>query len=95
MQQETTCSHGPKRKPLPTNDEESIVYELTSGLRGCYCSDAVGRVGEASTDGKVWFLIGSHTADINPLQVGLVAGQTLRGKIVPANFEYFEVHSLP
>jgi hypothetical protein len=46
MQQETTCSHGPKRKPLPTNDEASIVYELTSGLRGCYCSDAVGCVGE-------------------------------------------------
>jgi beta-xylosidase len=50
---------------------------------------------EASTDGKVWFLIGSHTSDINPLQVGLVAGQTLRGKILPATFEYFEVHGLP
>jgi beta-xylosidase len=50
---------------------------------------------EASTDGKVWFLIGSHTSDIHPLQVGLVAGQTLRGRIIPATFEYFEVRSLP
>jgi regulation of enolase protein 1 (concanavalin A-like superfamily) len=50
---------------------------------------------EASTDGKVWFMIGSHTADINPLQVGLVAGQRLLGKAIPATFEYFEVRSLP
>lgn len=50
---------------------------------------------EASTDGKVWFMIGSHTADIEPLQVGLVAGQRLRGKAIPATFEYFEVRSLP
>lgn len=50
---------------------------------------------EASTDGRVWFLIGSHTSDIDPLQVGLVAGQTLRGQAIPATFEYFEVRSLP
>lgn len=50
---------------------------------------------EASTDGKVWFIIGSHTSDIRPLQIGLVTGQTLRGKIQPATFEYFVVRSLP
>jgi beta-xylosidase len=50
---------------------------------------------EVSTDGKVWFMIGSHTSDINPLQIGLVAGQTLRGINLPATFEYFEVRSLP
>lgn len=50
---------------------------------------------EASTDGRVWFLIGSHSSDIHPLQIGLVAGQTLRGKTLPATFEYFEVRSLP
>lgn len=50
---------------------------------------------QASTDGSVWFLIGGHTSDLNPLQVGLVAGQTLRGKAIPATFEYFEVRSLP
>ena len=50
---------------------------------------------ETSMDGKVWYLIGNHTSDIDPLQVGLVACQTLRGKIIPATFEYFEVHSLP
>ena len=50
---------------------------------------------EASTDGKVWFIIGSHTSDIHPLQIGLAAGQSLRGKAVPAAFDYFEVRSLP
>jgi beta-xylosidase len=50
---------------------------------------------EASTDGKVWFIIGSHTSDIQPRQIGLVAGQTLRGRTLPAAFEYFAVRSLP
>jgi beta-xylosidase len=49
---------------------------------------------EASTDGKVWFIIGSHTSDMNPLQIGLVTGQRLRGQNLPATFEYFEVRSL-
>jgi beta-xylosidase len=49
---------------------------------------------EASTDGKVWFIIGSHTSEMNPLQVGLVTGQRLRGENLPATFEYFEVRSL-
>ncbi len=50
---------------------------------------------EASTDGKVWFIIGSHTSDMNPLQIGLVTGQRMRGENLPATFEYFEVRSLP
>jgi len=50
---------------------------------------------EASTDGKVWFVIGSHTSEMNPLQIGLVAGQKLKGSILPAAFDYFEVRSLP
>jgi beta-xylosidase len=50
---------------------------------------------EASTDGKVWFIVGSHTSDMNPLQIGLVTGQRLRGESLPATFEYFEVRSLP
>jgi beta-xylosidase len=50
---------------------------------------------EASTDGKVWFIIGSHTSEMNPQQIGLVTGQHLRGEILPAAFEYFEVRSLP
>ncbi|HLO13270.1 MAG TPA: DUF1349 domain-containing protein [Anaerolineales bacterium] len=50
---------------------------------------------EASTDGKVWFIIGSHTSDMKPLQVGLVAGQNLKGHVLPALFDYFEVWSLP
>ena len=48
----------------------------------------------ASTDGKVWFIIGSHTSDLNPLQIGLVTGQRMRGQNLPATFEYFEVRSL-
>ena len=49
---------------------------------------------EASTDGKVWFIIGSHTSDMSPLQIGLVTGQRMRGENPPALFEYFEVRSL-
>jgi beta-xylosidase len=50
---------------------------------------------EASTDGKVWFIIGSHTSDMNPLQIGLVTGQRLKGNPISAEFDYFEVTSLP
>jgi len=50
---------------------------------------------EASTDGKVWFIIGSHTSDMDPLQIGLVTGQRLKGKSISAAFDYFEVRSLP
>ncbi len=50
---------------------------------------------EASTDGKVWFIVGSHTSSIQPLKVGLVAGQKMTGEILPAVFDYFEVRSLP
>jgi len=50
---------------------------------------------EASTDGKVWFVIGKHTSDMDPLQIGLVTGQRLKGSILPAAFDYFEVRSLP
>jgi beta-xylosidase len=50
---------------------------------------------EASTDGKVWFLIGSHTSEINPLQIGLIAGQRMRGELLSAAFDYFEIRSLP
>lgn len=49
---------------------------------------------EASTDGKVWFLIGSHTSEMEPLQIGLVTGQRMRGENLPATFEYFEISSL-
>jgi beta-xylosidase len=49
---------------------------------------------EASADGKVWFIIGSHTSGMKPLQIGLVTGQRQRGENVPATFEYFEVRSV-
>jgi beta-xylosidase len=50
---------------------------------------------EVSTDGRVWFIIGSHTSDMNPLQIGLVAGQRLKGDHRNVVFDYFEVRSLP
>jgi len=50
---------------------------------------------EASTDGKVWFVIGSHTSKIAPLQIGLVTGQRMKGNPISASFDYFEVRSLP
>lgn len=49
----------------------------------------------ASTDGKVWFSIGSLTNDMEPLQIGLVTGKGIRGEIQPAAFQYFMVRSLP
>ena len=50
---------------------------------------------ENSQNGDVWFLIGSQTLAIEPLQIGLVGSQNLRGDILPAKFGYFEVRSLP
>ena len=50
---------------------------------------------EASPDGKVWFIIGSHTSDMNPPQIGLVTGQRMQGENIPARFEYFEVRTPP
>lgn len=50
---------------------------------------------DASTNGKVWFTIGSHTSEMQPLQIGLVTGQRIKGDVRPAVFDYFEVYSLP
>ncbi|HLO32938.1 MAG TPA: DUF1349 domain-containing protein, partial [Anaerolineales bacterium] len=50
---------------------------------------------QANTDGKVWFVIGSHISDLHPLQIGLVTGQKVTGRVLPAIFDYFEVRSLP
>ncbi|RPJ21072.1 MAG: DUF1349 domain-containing protein [Chloroflexi bacterium] len=50
---------------------------------------------EASSDGKVWFMIGSHISEMNPLQIGLMAGQKIKGNSRPAIFDYFEVRGLP
>ena len=50
---------------------------------------------QASTDGKVWFIVGSHTSDLTPIAVGLVTGQRVKGSTQPAAFDYFEVRSLP
>ncbi|HSL44163.1 MAG TPA: DUF1349 domain-containing protein [Anaerolineales bacterium] len=50
---------------------------------------------DASTNGNIWFTVGSHTSEIEPLQIGLVTGQRLKGDVRPAVFNYFEVRSLP
>ena len=50
---------------------------------------------ESSTDGKVWFVIGSHTSNMDPRQIGLVTGQRIKGNPISAAFDYFEVSSLP
>ncbi|MGZ9234398.1 MAG: beta-xylosidase family glycoside hydrolase [Anaerolineales bacterium] len=49
----------------------------------------------ASTDDRVWFSMGTYPSDINPLQIGLVAGQAQGDKVLPALFDYFEVRILP
>jgi len=49
---------------------------------------------QTSTDGETWTLRGTTTSNMNPLQIGLVAGQNT-SSVVPAVFDYFEVKSLP
>ena len=41
-----------------------------------------------------WILRGGTVSTMNPLQIGLVAGQNTTG-LIPALFDYFEVRSLP
>ena len=49
---------------------------------------------QSSADGSEWILRGGTVSSMNPLQIGLAAGQNT-GSIVPALFDYFEVRSLP
>ena len=48
---------------------------------------------QSSSDGTNWILRGGHISNLNPLQIGLVAGQNTDGAI-PALFDYFEVSSI-
>jgi beta-xylosidase len=47
-----------------------------------------------SEDGNKWQLVGTHTNEMNPLFVGLVAGQSTYS-FQPAQFDYFIINSLP
>jgi len=47
-----------------------------------------------SEDGTNWVNIGQHTNDLQPVGVGLFAGQSCVGSI-PADFDYFEIIRLP
>ncbi len=47
-----------------------------------------------SEDGEEWKVIGAHTGSINPLFVGLVAGQALNSSPKPAQFDYFMINAL-
>lgn len=49
---------------------------------------------QSSANGSEWTLRGGTVSTMNPLQVGLVAGQNTADP-VPAQFDYFEVRSLP
>jgi len=49
---------------------------------------------QSSADGSEWILRGGTVSSMNPLQIGLAAGQNTTG-IIPASFDYFEVSSLP
>jgi beta-xylosidase len=48
----------------------------------------------ASENGTDWKLVGSHTSEMKPLFVGLVAGQAYSAPQV-AQFDYFLINSLP
>jgi len=49
---------------------------------------------QSSSNGSEWILRGGTVSTMNPLQIGLVAGQNTVAPI-PALFDYFEVRSLP
>ena len=49
---------------------------------------------QSSPDGSEWILRGSTVSSMNPLQIGLAAGQNTTS-IIPALFDYFEVRSIP
>ena len=49
---------------------------------------------QSSADGSEWILRGGTVSSMNPLQIGLAAGQNTTS-IIPALFDYFEVRSLP
>lgn len=49
---------------------------------------------QTSSNGSEWILRGGTVSTMNPLQIGLVAGQNT-ADIIPALFDYFEVRSLP
>lgn len=49
----------------------------------------------ASEDGGEWTLIGAHTSDMNPVFIGLVAGQAVDAVAMPAQFDSFLVTALP
>lgn len=48
---------------------------------------------QSSSDGSEWILRGGTVSSMNPLQIGLAAGQNTTG-LIPALFDYFEVRSL-
>lgn len=48
---------------------------------------------EMSTDNRVFYVVGEHVSAMNPLQVGLMAGQNVNGEIIPALFDYFQITS--
>ncbi|HEY42548.1 MAG TPA: TIR domain-containing protein [Anaerolineae bacterium] len=50
--------------------------------------------GYYSEDGGNWTIIGQHISNINPLQVGLIAGQALEVSTI-ADFECFAMEELP
>lgn len=77
-----------KPSPMQTYTHRDPIFLRLSRRENTYTF-------ENSQNGNVWFFIGNHTSAINPLQIGLVASQNLRGDILPANFGYFEVRSLP
>lgn len=49
---------------------------------------------QSGSDGSEWIPRGGTVSSMNPLQIGLVAGQNTT-VLIPALFDYFEVRSLP
>ena len=72
-------------KPYKSNTNVAVLRLIRKGNNYTF---------EASSDGRVFFLIGEHESDMIPLQVGILTGQNEEtGEIVPALFDYFEITS--
>ncbi len=48
-----------------------------------------------SENGNEWKLIGRKNSEMQPLFVGLLAGQSMGSKTKPAQFDYFVINALP
>ena len=70
--------------PTETGSEESYLKIRREGNR---------YTGYYSEDGETWIEIGTHTADFDPIRIGLTAGAS--SYAINADFDYFMLYEFP